>query len=93
MEYALDKVKRVIDQVSKLNEVLTKSREKLDRNFSSIVRGDGKIKVLEDVLEELEEFSTLKSCAHRFIPKSAIDALFQPSAFANGQHLSAPTIS
>lgn len=55
MDYVRDKVKRDIEQVSKFNEGLTKSREKLARDLSSIVTGTEKIEELEEVLEELEE--------------------------------------
>lgn len=54
-QYARDKVKRDIEQVTKFNAGLTKSREKLARDLSNIVTGSGVIQEIDDVLEELEE--------------------------------------
>lgn len=53
-EYVRDKVQRDIEQVSKFNAGLAKSREKLARDLNNIVTG-GAIEAIDDVLEELEE--------------------------------------
>lgn len=54
MEYVRDKVKRDIEQVTKFNSGLAKSRERLARDLNNIISG-GAIEKLDDVLEELEE--------------------------------------
>lgn len=54
MEYVRDKVRRDIEQVTKFNKGLAKSRERLARDLSNIVSG-GAIDQLDESLEELEE--------------------------------------
>lgn len=54
MEYVRDKVKRDIEQVSKFNKGLAKSRERLARDLNNIVSG-GAIEEIDEILEELEE--------------------------------------
>lgn len=54
MEYVRDKVKRDIEQVTKFNKGLAKSRERLARDLNNIVSG-GAIDELDECLEELEE--------------------------------------
>lgn len=53
-EYVRDKVRRDIEEVTKFNAGMAKSREKLARDLTNIVTG-GAIEELEEVLEELEE--------------------------------------
>lgn len=54
VQYVRDKVKRDIEQVTKFNEGLAKSRERLARDLNKVVTG-GVIEEVDDVLEELEE--------------------------------------
>lgn len=53
-EYAADKVKRDLESVQKVNDGLTKSREKLARDLGAIM-GNTSIIELERTLEDLEE--------------------------------------
>jgi len=52
-EYAKDKVARDIEEVSKINAGLTKSRERLARELQSVLAGTST--EIEELLEELEE--------------------------------------
>lgn len=52
-EYAKDKVARDIEEVTKINAGLTKSRERLARELSSVLAGTAT--EIEELLEELEE--------------------------------------
>lgn len=54
VQYVREKVKRDIEQVTKFNEGLAKSRERLARDLNNIVTG-GVIEEVDDVLEELED--------------------------------------
>lgn len=54
MEYAREKFAEDVQQVTKFQKGLSKSREKLARDLTSIV-GRGSIQDIEEVLEELEE--------------------------------------
>ena len=53
-EYARDKVQRDLEEVAKVNQGLAKSRDRLARELSSVLRGAAGIQ-LEETLEELEE--------------------------------------
>lgn len=55
MDYVRDKVKRDIEDVKRFNDGLSKSRERLARDLANVVASGGRIDVLDDVLEELEE--------------------------------------
>lgn len=54
LEYVKDKVKRDLEDVRRFNDGLAKSRERLARDLTAVVKG-GRIQDLDNVLEELEE--------------------------------------